>query len=180
VLRPRPITIQRLELVDWNAEDPDRPIAVVEVECSAGTYVRAIARDIGAAVGGAAYLGALTRTASGGFSIAAAHTLDAIRSAAADGPAGLEPLLVATDAGLDRFARVRLTDAEVAAIARGQFVRPAAGAPNLSSPEDRVIVVDATDRPVAVAAVRDGRLAPDKVLIDAPTAAPTPVGAGDA
>ena len=72
-LKPRAITIDRLDLVDWDADDPDRPIAVVEVDCSAGTYVRSIARDLGRATGGAAYLGALTRTASGGFSIEAAH-----------------------------------------------------------------------------------------------------------
>ena len=54
VLAPRDVTIDRLELVDWDESDPARPIAIVDVDCSAGTYVRAIARDVGAAIGGAA------------------------------------------------------------------------------------------------------------------------------
>ena len=41
-------TIDRLEVLDWDASDPERPIAIVEVDCSAGTYIRAIARDLGA------------------------------------------------------------------------------------------------------------------------------------
>ena len=99
-LAPREVTIDRLELIDWDGSEPDRPIAVVEVDCSAGTYVRSIARDVGAATGGAAYLGALTRTASGGFVIEGAYPLDAIRAASADGQAGLLPLLLPIDAGL--------------------------------------------------------------------------------
>ena len=177
-LKPRAITIDRLELVDWNADDPDRPIAVVEVDCSAGTYVRSIARDVGRATGGAAYLGALIRTASGGFSIAAAHSLEAVRAAATDGPAGLRPLLLPIDAGLERLARVALGETEVAAVGRGQFVRPAAGLPSVGSPDERVIAVDGDGRPVAVCAIREGRLAPDKVLVDAPL--PVPVAVGDA
>ncbi len=177
-LAPRAITIDRLELVDWDADDPDRPIAVVEVDCSAGTYVRSIARDVGRATGGAAYLGALIRTASGGFSIAAAHSLEAIRAAATDGPAGLRPLLLPIDAGLERLARVALGETEVAAVGRGQFVRPAAGLPSVGSPDERVIAVDGDGRPVAVCAIREGRLAPDKVLVDAPL--PAPVAVGDA
>ena len=63
--------------------DPEHPIAVVDVACSAGTYIRALARDLGAAVGTAAYLGALRRTASGPFTIADARPLDEVRAAAA-------------------------------------------------------------------------------------------------
>ena len=80
MLAPRDVTIDRLELVDWDESDPDRPIAIVDVDCSAGTYVRAIARDVGAAIGSAAYLGALVRSTSGGFRLEDAHSLDAIRT----------------------------------------------------------------------------------------------------
>lgn len=169
-LAPREVTIDRLELVDWDDTDPDRPIALVEVDCSAGTYVRSIARDVGAATGGAAYLGALTRTASGGFTLDEAHPLETIRAAAADGQAVLAALLLPIDAGLDRFPRVILTGSEIAAVGRGQFVRPDAGLPALGSADDRLIAVDDAGRPVAVAGVRDGRLAPDKVLVDPPLA----------
>ena len=123
-LRPRTVTIERLDLVEWDGSDADRPIAVLEVECSAGTYVRAIARDLGASVASAAYLGALTRTASGSFTLADAVAVDAVRDAAAAGPDALRALLRPVDTGLEGWPAVRLDDAELADITRGRFVRP--------------------------------------------------------
>ena len=89
VLAEREVTLHELTMTDWDGSDPERPIAIVDVTCSAGTYVRAIARDLGEAVGSAAYLGALSRMASGPFELEAAIPLDDIRAAAADGPEGL-------------------------------------------------------------------------------------------
>jgi tRNA pseudouridine55 synthase len=173
-LPPRDVTIHRLELVDWDGTDPDRPVAILDLTCSAGTYVRALARDLGERVGSAAYLGALTRTASGGFVLADASSLDEIRAAAAPGPDGLRDLLRPIDVGLERFPVVPLTPDEVTAIARGQFVRPA------SAPTERADhyrLRDADDRLVAIAApAGNGRLTPEKVFV-APTAVdPAPVG----
>ena len=68
-LAAREVTIHALDIVSWDDSDPQRPIAVLDVDCSAGTYVRAIARDLGEMVGSAAYLGSLTRTASGPFTL---------------------------------------------------------------------------------------------------------------
>src|SRR5450759_845861 len=94
-LAPRAVTISRLELVDWNDSDSGRPTAVLEVECGAGTYIRSIARDLGEKLACGAYLGALTRTASGPFAVAAAHSLDEIRRAA---PSAKGPLAVRVSA----------------------------------------------------------------------------------
>ncbi len=94
-LASRIVTIERFDLVDWDETDPDRPIAIVDVLCSAGTYVRALARDLGTVLGNAAYLGALRRTAAGSFTIEDTISLDDVRAAAADGPAGLLPRLLA-------------------------------------------------------------------------------------
>src|SRR5258705_2711170 len=82
VLAPRQVDIKRLELLELDDRDPDRPIAIVDVTCSAGTYVRALARDLGARLGSGGYLGALVRTASGPFKLDGARSLDEIRSAA--------------------------------------------------------------------------------------------------
>ena len=162
-LAERAVTIEALDLVDWDGTDPDRPIAILDVRCSAGTYVRALARDLGAAVGNAAYLGALRRTAAGPFGTDDAVDLEAARAAAADGPAGLIPLLRPIDDGLDRFPAVDLTIAEVAAISRGQVVRPEAGFPpdagtyRLRAPSGALVAL-ATE-------AGSGRLTPDKVLV---------------
>jgi len=173
-LPPRDVTIHRLELVDWDGSDAERPVAILDVTCSAGTYVRALARDLGERVGSAAYLGALTRTASGGFTLDDAVSLDDIRAAAAPGPDGLRALLRPIDVGLDRFPVVTLTGDEVAAIARGQFVRPSSGIP---APAEHVRLRDPDGRLVAIAAPGvGGRLTPEKVFV-APTA-PEPATVG--
>ncbi|HSG85771.1 MAG TPA: tRNA pseudouridine(55) synthase TruB, partial [Candidatus Limnocylindrales bacterium] len=44
-LRPRTVTIHALELLSWDATDADRPIGTIDLSCSAGTYVRSVARD---------------------------------------------------------------------------------------------------------------------------------------
>lgn len=165
VLAPRQVTIERLELVAWDDADPARPIAIIELDCSAGTYVRALARDLGRAVGSAAYLGGLVRTASGPFRLADAHPLDEIRAAAAAGPDALEALLLRPDAGLEAWPALVLAPAELEAIVQGRFVRPAAGMP-AAAPGTRLRVLDGEGRLAAIAAIRDGRLAPEKVFLE--------------
>jgi tRNA pseudouridine55 synthase len=167
-LASRDVTIHGLTIMSWDDTDPERPVVVVDVLCSAGTYVRALARDLGEAVGCAAYLGALTRTASGPFVLEDATALDDIRSAAADGPAGLGPYLRPTDAGLEALPEVALTAAEVSAVAKGQFVRPVAGLPVVA---DNYRLRGPDGALVAIATAAGGRLAPDKVFV-----APVPSG----
>jgi tRNA pseudouridine55 synthase len=162
ILASREVTIHELTLATWDSADPDRPVAIIEVTCSAGTYVRALARDLGESVGNAAYLGSLIRLASGPFALAEAVPLDDVRSAAADGPAGLVPLLRPIDAGLDSFPIVALTTEEVAAVARGQFVRPAGG---LAAHADHYRLQGPDGSLVAIASGSAGRLAPDKVFV---------------
>jgi tRNA pseudouridine55 synthase len=171
-LRPRTVTIHELTLTDWDDSDAQRPIAVLDVDCSAGTYVRALARDLGERVGSAAYLGALRRTAAGAFGVADALSLDAIREAA-NLPDGLAPLLKPIDTGLDRFPEVALSPDEVDAVARGQFIRPSAG---FAPGADRYRLRAPDGVLVALAIPIDGgRLAPDKVLVS-PTASAAVAG----
>jgi tRNA pseudouridine55 synthase len=161
-LRPREVTIHAIDLLEWDAVEPARPIAVVEVRCSAGTYVRAIARDLGAAVGSAAYLGALVRTASGSFRIEDARTPDEIRAAAMDGPARIERLLRPLDSGLDDLPEVTLDERSIKAIVRGSVATAPAG---LAAGEP-VRIRDADGRLVAIGRRIDGAIRPLKVLVD--------------
>lgn len=168
-LASREVTIHSLELVSWDGTDPDRPFAVIDVTCSAGTYIRALARDLGESLGSAAYLGALTRTASGPFQIDDATPLDEIRAAAAESPDGLKPFLLPLETGLDAFPVVSLTMDELAAVAKGQFIRPAGGLPG---PADHYRLVGPDGTLVAIASGAAGRLAPDKVFVAPASAAP--------
>jgi tRNA pseudouridine55 synthase len=171
-LPPREVTIHAIEIKAWDGSDPDRPVAVVDIECSAGTYVRSLARDLGAAMGSAAYLGALVRTASGPFRLDAAIDLETIRAAAADDPVAIERLLLPVDAGLDEYPRLTVDAAAIAALARGQSAAlPEGPQPPLGRP---ILVADAAGRLVAVATFKDGRLAPDKVLVDLADVAAAP------
>ena len=164
-LAPRSVEIKGLELLEWDDRDPERPIAIVDVTCSAGTYVRALARDVGAKVGSGAYLGALTRTASGPFRLGDAHSLDAIREAAAsDGPDGIRALLLPADAGLESMPSVTLSTPEIADALQGRFVKPSAG---LDGAPDNQAIRLLDDRGVIVGMGRrdGGRIAPTKMLV---------------
>ena len=163
-LPPRRVEIRTLELVDWDASDPERPIAVVDVVCSAGTYVRALARDLGAGLGSGAYLGALVRTASGPFTLAAARSLDVIREAsAAAGSEGVRELLLPADTGLDGIPAVSLTPEEIADAHQGRFVRPAAGL--RGTPDGLPLrLVDAAGSIVGMGRREGARIAPTKIL----------------
>jgi tRNA pseudouridine55 synthase len=168
-LAPRTVTIHALELVEWDEATAGEPVAVIEVECSAGTYVRSLARDLGAAVGSGAYLGALTRTASGPFTLEDAIELDAVRALAADGPEALAKRLLPPDAGLE-LPSITVPDAAVAAIGRGQPIGVPAGTGALDA-DMPVRLVDGAGQLVAIARLAGTKLAPDKVLVDAPAPA---------
>jgi tRNA pseudouridine55 synthase len=176
-LTPRTVTIHGLDLVGWDTADPERPMAELEVRCSAGTYIRALARDLGRLLGCGAYLGALTRTASGPFTLENAHSLEHVRSELAAGRS--EELLLSPDAGLGHLPMVRIPDRDLAGIARGQIVRVRGG---VAGPVDPAVVlggttdvraIDERGKLVAMAHTKDGRLYPDKVFItpeDVPSA----------
>lgn len=70
-LKPKVLVIDRIELVDLqpSPRDPDHLQAVIRVVCSKGTYIRALARDIGAALQSGAHLTALRRTRVGGITL---------------------------------------------------------------------------------------------------------------
>ncbi len=165
-LPPRAVTISRVELVEWDGSDPERPTAVLEVECGAGTYIRSLARDLGEKLGCGAYLGALTRTASGPFTLSAAHSLDAIRRAAAEGPAALAGLLLPIDAGLDAIPEALLSADEVLAAARGQQFKPL-HRPQVE-PGARVRLLAEDRALVGIGSWKDGRIVPEKMFIGTP------------
>jgi tRNA pseudouridine55 synthase len=77
VLAPRRVTVSRLDVLAIQRYESVIDVDV-DVECSSGTYIRAIARDLGAALGVGGHLVALRRTRVGPFGLSAARTLDAL------------------------------------------------------------------------------------------------------
>jgi len=167
-LKPRAVTFFELALVAWDDADAAHPTAVIDVACSAGTYVRALARDLGSAVGSAAYLGALRRTASGPFTLADAHPLDAVRAAAA--AERLADLLLPAGTGLDDLPAVLLAAAEQRVVAHGGWtgrVERLGSAGEGIGEGAAVRLLAPGGALAAIARVADGgRLVTDKVLLD--------------
>jgi tRNA pseudouridine55 synthase len=168
-LPPRRVRIHAIDLVDWDDATPGEPVAVIDVECSAGTYIRSLARDLGAALGSGAYLGALTRTASGTFSLEDAVSLDEVRAAAERGPSDLAELLEPVDAGLD-LPSVTIPVGSLPAIARGQGIGVPPGTGTLR-PDAPLRLVTPDGVLVAIGRLVGTKLAPDKVLVDPAAAA---------
>jgi tRNA pseudouridine55 synthase len=154
-LPARRVTIGRLEILGVRPVDEAEELDVdVAVECSSGTYVRAIARDLGAALGVGGHLTSLRRTRVGDFTEAEAVTLDALADR-------VDPVAIPLSAAAARLLARRDADPEEARVlghggpieARG-LVGPYA----VFAPSGHVI---------AVVSERDGRARPEVVLAPA-------------
>jgi tRNA pseudouridine55 synthase len=146
-LAARAVTVHRLEVHRITRPTPELVDVHVTVECSAGTYIRAIARDAGAALGVGGHLTALRRTASGPFGMAdAAPVEDAAAALVAGGGAGALPL---TEAVRRVWPERSLTADEARALGYGQRIAATghAGLVAAIDPEGRLValVEDAGD-----------------------------------
>lgn len=130
-LQARPVTVSRFEILAVRLltatvpdADPDVPVVDIDVRVtvSSGTYVRALARDLGAALGTGGHLTALRRTRVGGYDLAGARTLEQLETQAdADGTLATLPMAEAARA---TFPVRELDEDEVRALGYGQWVAP--------------------------------------------------------
>jgi tRNA pseudouridine55 synthase len=146
VLAPRAVVVSRFELLDERRSAGTIDLDAV-IECSSGTYVRALARDLGAALGVGGHLTALRREAIGPFEVADAVEVEAIDAAGLRPASAIARALFpvaeldarqATDLAHGRRARLGVPDAPVvAAIAAGDVLT---GLVRVSAGEARVLV----------------------------------------
>jgi len=158
-LEAREITVDRLALI--NASDPD--CAVFEVDCGKGTYVRAIARDLGAALGCCGHVEALRRTRVGPWSEADGVSLEMLQDTSPiDAPQEawkeyLRPVATA----LDDIPALAVSSADAARLKRGQpLLLRGRDAPSLQG----TVFVESRGEPVALAEARQGALHPKRVF----------------
>ncbi len=121
-LPPRPVTVSRFDVRGTRAGDADSiPVLDVDVEVtvSSGTYVRALARDLGDALGVGGHLTALRRTRVGAFTLDQAHDLESLGSI---GDPEQIPVTLLADAARAQFTVRELTDTETTAVGYGQRV----------------------------------------------------------
>lgn len=139
-LAPRTVHVYRLEITGY-----DYPELRLEVECSGGTYVRSLGRDLAERAGTAAVMSGLVRTAIGPFTLADAIDPETL-SAATLANHLLPPILAVRG----RMVELSLSPAELARVAHGQTIA-------LSGVQaDRCAVVDAAGRLAAVIVRRSG------------------------
>jgi len=137
VLAPRAVTVSRFELV--TAATPRAGVldVSVQVHCSTGTYVRALARDLGARLGVGGHLTVLRRTRVGPFDLDAALTLEALAGAA-------EPVLIGLDdAVAGCFPRRDVDDGQARAVGHGGRLPPVglSGPYGVFGPDGHVIAL---------------------------------------
>src|SRR3954471_9708434 len=145
-LPARPVTVTRFDAVRFERPAPDLFDVDVEVECTSGTYVRALARDLGAALGVGGPLTALRRTRVGPFGLDLALTLDQLGER--DDPVTL-PLAAAVRLAMP----VREIDAEEArelSFGRALASRGTAGTHAAITPDGTVAALLQEDRDGAV------------------------------
>ncbi len=116
VIEPRTVTIHRLDMIDFNE---DR--ATFECECGKGTYVRALARDIGRQLGCFGHITQLRRTAVGPFNADDLIPLEDLTQMEGD-LAALDGEILPTGAALDELPEVRLSPDQAQRIRAGNPV----------------------------------------------------------
>jgi tRNA pseudouridine55 synthase len=159
-LKPRPIEIHELTLV----EHGDNGQSVFEAECGKGTYVRALARDIGRILGCFGHICALRRTLVGPFretDMIPLEELEALCNRAASGEGSLADALLPVETALDDIPALAVTRADAARLHRGQAVLlRGRDAPNSSG----TVYVTVAGRLLALAEIGNGELIPKRVF----------------
>ncbi len=159
-IAPRAVTIHRLELIDT----PDTDYAVLAAECGKGTYVRAIARDLGRQLGALGHVCALRRSRVRPFAESDMISLERLESLchrAAAGEGNLADILLPVETALDDIPALAVSPADAARLQRGQAV--------LLRGRDAAIIcgtvqVAAGGQLVAIAEVDRGEIVPKRVF----------------
>ena len=159
-LAPRPVEIHQLTLV----EQIDTNLSVFDAECGKGTYVRALARDIGRILGCFGHICALRRTLVGPFGendMIPLEQLEALCNRAASGEGSLADALLPVETALDDIPALAVTRADAARLHRGQAVLlRGRDAPNSSG----TVYVTVAGRLLALAEIGNGELIPKRVF----------------
>jgi tRNA pseudouridine55 synthase len=147
-LKPRPITVYRLKVVDYVY-----PQLTLDIQCSSGTYVRSLGRDLAESLGTAGVMSKLERTAIGQFDVSQAIEIDSLKRD------NLASHLIPPLEAVDHLSKVQLNENELKAISHGLFIeRPIA---NDESPEAEFAALDVCGNLAAILHRRsDGRLGP--------------------
>ena len=153
-LAARPVRVSRLDVIarrDLTVDGLPTVDLDIEVDCSSGTYIRALARDLGTALGCGGHLTALRRTRVGPFGLDQAQTLEQ----AADGLT----MIGMSDVARRNFAVLRLTAEQAAAVRVGRRL------PGLALPAELSALLDPDGEFLALYRQRDADAVPEAVFV---------------
>lgn len=157
-LTARPVRIDEIELV----ERVDRDHARLTMRCGKGAYVRALARDLGAALGTCAHVVALRRTEVGRFTLADAVTPEVLAQVVEDD--SLPQLLIPLKTVLADIPALALTGPQTHRLTSGQPVTISPALLSADAEEDAVIRAMCEDRVVALTKLVGSQLTPVRVF----------------
>lgn len=159
----REVEVYAIRLIDFTPGD--RPTAVLEIDCSKGTYIRTLCADIGRALGCGGHMSALVRTAIGRFRVDDAVAPDEVESLESQGR--LAGILHSIDDVLGDMPAAELNEQQADKVAHGTEVPavqiatlPPIGSPiRLRGPDERLLGI-------GIVRIRDGvpMLKPDKMF----------------
>ncbi len=149
-IAPRLVTIHDLVVVAMDGES-----TVFETRCGKGTYVRAIARDLGRALGCYGHVTALRRTRVGPF-----HESDAVPLDALEEPEAAAAALRRVETGLGEITRILVDRTDASRLRRGQsmLLRGA------DAPTDGQAYAACSGVVIAIGAIEGGELVPERVF----------------
>ena len=161
-LKSRPVVIHDLRIVDV----PDADHITLEMDCGKGTYVRAVARDLAAALGACAHVSELRRTRVGPFGEETAITLEKLENLG--DKAALPEALLPVSTALDDIPALAVTAEDAFRLAQGRAIvllpRQVEALRDQLSGGSRTVCAMEGDRLVALAEMRAGSLNPVRVF----------------
>jgi len=160
-MKPRTVHIDRVTLVEM----PEADLAVIDVECGKGTYIRALARDLAIRLGTVGHVHDLRRTRSGPFDESTAISLDSLETLGHS--ARLEDVVLPLKTALDDIPALALTEAEAANMRMGQpapAITVLSRTPDVKVSPGETVVAMQGDVPVALARIEGDEVRPIRVL----------------
>jgi tRNA pseudouridine55 synthase len=154
----RSVTVEALELLEARPDEAD-----FELRCGKGTYVRAIARDLGRVLGCFGHVTALRRTATGPFTEENMISLEKLEEFSHNdaGRKAMMTVIRPLRTALDDIPALALSEAESERLRQGQpVVLRSVGSPR----EGDIVLVLSNEKPQALAALKDGVLHPKRVF----------------
>lgn len=162
VIKPKEITVNNIELLDTK----DIPNSItIEVDCSKGTYIRSLARDIGRALKGAATMGDLRRTQSGYFDLKEAVKLEDLKEAN-----DVFEHIIPIEKAFSEFNYIDLKDNYLIDLKNGKQLYEEAFNSNLNGLENEVVLIKNSNKVQAIGIVNKSKneiiVRPKKVFIN--------------